>query len=71
MRVTYLLSMGEPDQLADEAAKAVAEYGSSSFKIKVGSYWRDDVARVAAVRGAVGHKATIYGDANHEAVDVL
>ena len=65
MRVTYLLSMGDPEEAGAEAGKAVAEYGSTSFKIKVGGYWRDDLARIAAVRKAVGDRPTIYGDANH------
>jgi L-Ala-D/L-Glu epimerase len=64
VRVTRMLSMGDPDEAADEAA-AAREEGITSFKVKVGTDVRADVARVAAVRAAVGESATIYVDANH------
>ncbi|HXX01100.1 MAG TPA: enolase C-terminal domain-like protein [Candidatus Acidoferrales bacterium] len=65
MRVTHILTMGGPSEAADEACEAVGQYGITSFKIKVGSDIRGDVARVAAVRRAVGEDASIYVDANH------
>lgn len=65
VRVTRILSMGEPAEVADEASQAVDEHGITSFKVKVGTGLRGDVARIAAVRDAVGADATIYVDANH------
>jgi L-alanine-DL-glutamate epimerase-like enolase superfamily enzyme len=66
MRVTRILTLGEAEEAADEARQAVAEHGITSFKVKAGSSdVRSDVARVAAVREAVGEEATIYIDANH------
>ena len=65
LRITRTLVLGEPEQLVDEAVRAANESGISSFKIKVGGDVRSDVARVAAVRKAVGDGAHIYVDANH------
>lgn len=65
IRVTRILTMGEAQEAADEARQAVVESGISSFKVKVGTGLRSDVARIAAVREAVGDQATIYVDANH------
>ena len=65
MRVTRILTMGGPEEAGEEAAQAASQHGISSFKIKVGGEVRDDVARVAAVRRAVGDDASIYLDANH------
>ncbi|MHA6629473.1 mandelate racemase/muconate lactonizing enzyme family protein [Pseudonocardia sichuanensis] len=65
IRVTRMLSMGEPAATAEEARAAAEEDGITSFKVKVGVDRRADVARVAAVREAVGDDATIYVDANH------
>jgi len=65
IRVTRILTMGEAEEAAEEARQAASEHGITSFKIKVGGDIRGDVARVAAVRKAVGEQATIYVDANH------
>ncbi|MFJ5698708.1 mandelate racemase/muconate lactonizing enzyme family protein [Arthrobacter sp. NPDC093139] len=65
LRVTRILTMGEAEEAADEARQAVAKSGISAFKVKVGTGLRSDVARIAAVREAVGEEATIYVDANH------
>jgi L-Ala-D/L-Glu epimerase len=65
MRVTSILTMGEPEQAGEEASKAASSNGITSFKIKVGGNPREDVDRVAAVRKAVGEDAIIYVDANH------
>ncbi|OPX11770.1 mandelate racemase/muconate lactonizing enzyme family protein [Mycobacterium sp. AT1] len=65
MRVTRILTMGDAPEAAEEASRAQADHGITSFKIKVGGDIRGDVARVAAVREAVGPEATLYVDANH------
>ncbi|REF38121.1 mandelate racemase/muconate lactonizing enzyme family protein [Thermasporomyces composti] len=73
------LSAGEPDELA-EAARARLEEGFTVLKVKVGQRTaagaRADVARVRAVRDAVGPDALIRIDANQgwtprEAVRVI
>ncbi|KRB49111.1 hypothetical protein ASE04_18165 [Rhizobium sp. Root708] len=66
MRVTHILTMGKPMEVADEALEAGARFAISSFKVKVGSKdLKSDIERVAAVRNAVGTNASIYLDANH------
>lgn len=65
MRVTRMLTMGEPTEVADEARAAAEQEGITAFKVKVGVDLRTDAARVVAVRRAVGDDATIYVDANH------
>lgn len=65
LRVTRILSMGTPSEIAAEARAAATEQGISSFKVKVGIDIEEDVRRVAAVRHAVGGRANIYVDANH------
>jgi L-Ala-D/L-Glu epimerase len=65
MRVTRILTMGNPDEAGEEAAEAASLHGIGSFKVKVGGDPVEDVARIAGVRKAVGEKAHIYVDANH------
>jgi L-alanine-DL-glutamate epimerase-like enolase superfamily enzyme len=65
MRVTRILTMGGAVEAGEEARQAAGQQGIASFKVKVGGDMRVDVARVAAVRKAVGDKAIIYVDANH------
>lgn len=57
------LSAGSPAELAD-AARARVKDGFSVLKAKVGTSARDDVARVQAIRQAVGPDVTIRLDAN-------
>lgn len=76
LRVTRILSMGRPAEVAHEAREALASKGIASFKVKVGTDPDSDVARVQAVREAVGQDAFIYVDANHgytaeEAISVM
>ncbi len=69
------LSAGDADALA-AAAVARVEDGFSTLKLKVGTDAATDVARVRAVRDAVGSGVTLRLDANQgwtreEAVDVV
>jgi L-alanine-DL-glutamate epimerase-like enolase superfamily enzyme len=57
------VSAGEPDQLAATATQRVAE-GFAVLKIKVGLDAAADVARVRAIRTAVGPGVTLRLDAN-------
>jgi L-alanine-DL-glutamate epimerase-like enolase superfamily enzyme len=65
MRVTRILGMGTPEEVAEEALQAASEGGIGAFKVKTGNDPGEDIARIAAVRKAVGSAATIYADSNH------
>ncbi len=58
-----------PPDLAAREARGWCERGFRSAKIKVGGRFEDDVARVAAVREAVGERMSLRMDAN-EGLDV-
>ena len=69
--VNYTLAGATPEDVAASAASA-REAGFDCFKLKVGL--RDDEARVAAVRDAIGPEALLRVDANaawdtHEAIE--
>jgi len=75
LRTDVTLSAGGPDHLAAAAVQRVAD-GFSTLKVKVGTDADSDVARVQAVRDAVGPDVTIRLDANQgwtpdEAVTVI
>lgn len=57
------LSIKPPEQMAQEATKAVRK-GFKALKIKVGSDPTEDVERVELIRRAVGHKTQLRVDAN-------
>ncbi|GKV69472.1 dipeptide epimerase [Sporosarcina sp. NCCP-2716] len=61
--ITHVLSIGEPQAMADEAAQMM-EAGYRSFKMKVGTVPADDVKRIQAVRGRVGDDIAIRVDVN-------
>lgn len=61
--ITHVLSIGTPEDMAEEAAKRV-EMGYTSFKMKVGTEVARDVARIKAVRERVGEDIAIRVDVN-------
>ncbi|WP_107948411.1 mandelate racemase/muconate lactonizing enzyme family protein [Lysinibacillus parviboronicapiens] len=61
--ITHVLSIGTPKEMADEAAKRV-EMGYMSFKMKVGTEVKRDVARIKEVRKRVGEDIAIRVDVN-------
>ncbi|WP_040286097.1 mandelate racemase/muconate lactonizing enzyme family protein [Sporosarcina koreensis] len=61
--ITHVLSIGEPDAMAAEAAGRI-EAGYRSFKMKVGTEAREDVRRIQAVRKRVGDDIAIRVDVN-------
>lgn len=65
LRVSRVVSMQTPAQMAADAARHVAS-GFTTVKLKVGEPvdWRRDVERVAAVRAEVGPDVGIKVDAN-------
>ena len=66
IRVIKMVSVGDPDAMAQEAKELVAE--GLSLKLKVSGNIQTDLPRVAAVRKAVGDSVFIKIDAN-EAYD--
>ncbi|GMB08129.1 mandelate racemase/muconate lactonizing enzyme family protein [Thermolongibacillus altinsuensis] len=61
--ITHVLSIAEPEQMAEEAASMVKK-GYRSFKIKVGTNVHKDVERIKAVRERVGDDIAIRVDVN-------
>lgn len=61
--ITHVLSIGEPEKMAEEAARKI-EQGYTSFKMKVGTQVNNDVARIRAVRERVGNDIDIRVDVN-------
>lgn len=61
--ITHVLSIGEPEKMAAQAAEKTAE-GYRSFKMKVGRDVASDVARIQAVRARVGEDIAIRVDVN-------
>jgi L-Ala-D/L-Glu epimerase len=62
-RITHVLSIAEPEEMARVAVEKVTE-GYNSFKMKVGRDVASDVARINAVRAAVGDAIAIRVDVN-------
>lgn len=61
--ITHVLSIGEPEEMAQESIERM-EQGYTSFKMKVGRDVKSDVARIKAVRQAVGQDIAIRVDVN-------
>ena len=61
--ITHVLSIGEPEKMATQAAEKVVQ-GYRSFKMKVGRDVASDVARIQAVRARVGEDIAIRVDVN-------
>ncbi|WP_019414083.1 mandelate racemase/muconate lactonizing enzyme family protein [Paenisporosarcina sp. TG20] len=61
--ITHVLSIAEPEVMANEAALQV-EKGYKSFKMKVGTSFQQDVKCVKAVRARVGDGIAIRVDVN-------
>jgi L-Ala-D/L-Glu epimerase len=63
LQTCLTLGIGEANSMATKAANA-AQRGFRIIKIKLGTNARDDIARVRAIRSAIGADATIRVDAN-------
>lgn len=61
--VTHVLSIDDPEKMANEAEEKVQE-GYASFKMKVGMDVAGDVKRIQAVRQRVGDEIAIRVDVN-------
>jgi L-alanine-DL-glutamate epimerase-like enolase superfamily enzyme len=65
VELTYILGLGTPDEVADQALKVIAEYGIRTLKLKAGLDPQRDTAMLQRVRTAVGPAVRLYLDANH------
>ena len=61
--ITHVLSIAEPEQMAEEAAAMIVK-GYDSFKMKVGTDIKKDVKRIEAVRKRIGNDPAIRVDVN-------
>ncbi len=52
-----------PERMAEDALRIQAK-GAEAIKVKLGTNFRDDIARVKAIRDAIGHETPIRTDAN-------
>lgn len=61
----HSITCSDPDNMA-QIAKGAFQQGIRQFQVKVGAggNWQDDVARIAAVREAVGPGPLVYADWN-------
>lgn len=71
----YTVSIGEPAQMAADAAK-IKEQGYPAIKVKLGKNGATDVERIRAIRAAVGNEIPLRIDANqgwkvNEAIETL
>ena len=71
----YTVSVGEPEQMAKDALK-IKNQGYPAIKVKLGKNGPTDVARIKAIRAAVGNEIPIRIDANQgwkvkEAIETL
>lgn len=59
----HTIGIGSPQEMA-ERSRQLAEAGYTAIKIKLGTNHRDDIARIAAIREAVGKDIALRVDAN-------
>jgi len=65
VELTYILGLGTPEEVAEQALGVMAEHGIRTFKLKAGLDSVRDTAMLKAVREAVGPAVRLYLDANH------
>lgn len=61
--VSYILGMGDEDDVVEEAQRVV-ELGVRVLKVKVGRHWQADLALIDRLRAALGPLVALYADAN-------
>jgi len=67
IRVSYILGIGDRDEVLAEAERVVAE-GVRVLKVKVGRDWDDDLARIRDMQAMFGDRVDLYADANETMV---
>ena len=63
VRVSYILGIGERDEVLAEAERVV-DQGVRVLKVKVGRDWKDDIARICDLQAMFGARVELYADAN-------
>ncbi len=63
MRVSYILGIGELDDVLADARRVYAA-GVRVLKVKVGRDWVADVRQIEALQGEFGEEVALYADAN-------
>lgn len=63
--LSYILGLGEPNEVADQALQVIEEHGFRTLKLKAGLEPKRDTAMIKAVRKAVGKEVRLYVDVNH------
>ena len=63
LRIDYTISLDEADKMAGDAKK-IAANGFQIIKVKVGESKEKDVARIQAIREAIGYEIPLRIDAN-------
>lgn len=62
-RVSYILGIGERDEVLAEAQRVVSQ-GVRVLKVKVGRDWDDDLALIEELQQLLGPTVDLYADAN-------
>jgi len=65
VELTYILGLGTPEEIAEQAQTVIAQYGFRTLKLKAGLDPARDTAMLHAVRTAVGPQVRLYLDVNH------
>ena len=63
VRVSYILGIGEREEVLAEAERVVAA-GVRVLKVKVGRDWEEDVERIRELQAIFGDSVELYADAN-------
>jgi L-alanine-DL-glutamate epimerase-like enolase superfamily enzyme len=63
LKVSYILGIGERDEVLAEAERVVQQ-GVRVLKVKVGRDWPEDLARIAELQRFLGPDVQLYADAN-------
>jgi L-alanine-DL-glutamate epimerase-like enolase superfamily enzyme len=65
VELTYILGLGTPEEVAEQALKVIADYGIRTLKLKAGLDPERDTVMLRTVRTAVGPSVRLYLDVNH------
>lgn len=63
VRVSYILGIGDEEQVLAEAQRVV-DQGVRVLKVKIGRTWQADVVRLARLQAQLGPQVILYVDAN-------
>lgn len=65
VELTYILGLGTPQEVAEQAQKVISEFGIKTLKLKAGLDPDRDTDMLRTVRSAVGASVRLYLDVNH------